>query len=324
MLRVALGSGLVCAVFLGAAGCTLDRSGLGPAADAGMHLIDRDGSSEGTPDAPADALDGAATLGDGGPDAHVDAGLFDGGASFDAGRDAATDAASVDTGMGVDAGMDAYDAGFDASRDAGFDASRDAGADAGTDSGDDGGCRRCCVAGEEVCDGLDNDCDLAVDEDDVCGSCVVYRNAARLNVYWICADERSADSAASRCEGLGSLAHLVQISDAVENDRVTAYAEEVNTATGESHDYWTGLTDADDEGIWRWADGSIATYTKWRMGGPSPDEPNGGHAANCMTLLRFADDPDFGSDRTTWNDDVCSRPNAYICESDFELIPIPD
>jgi carbohydrate esterase-like sialic acid-specific acetylesterase/putative metal-binding protein len=126
------------------------------------------------------------TQSDGNSDGDVDAGND---AGNDAGYDAGTDAGS-DTG--TDAGTDAgSDPGSDAGSDAGTDAGSDAGTDAGPDAGDTGACfdpdndgygigATClgldCAPNDaarhpgatEECNGLDDDCDELIDEDDVC------------------------------------------------------------------------------------------------------------------------------------------------------------
>lgn len=50
------------------------------------------------------------------------------------------------------------------------------------------------------------------------------------------------------------------------------FTEELNnmaavlTADTESNKSFTGLTDADEEGVWRWGDGSIPRIAKWGSG----------------------------------------------------------
>lgn len=41
--------------------------------------------------------------------------------------------------------------------------------------------------------------------------------------------------------------------------------------------YWVGITDQDQEGVWRTVLGDLATYLPWNVG-----QPNGGLAANCV------------------------------------------
>lgn len=64
---------------------------------------------------------------------------------------------------------------------------------------------------------------------------------------------------------------------------------------------WLGLTDEAEEGVWRWVDGSLLTYSRWH-----PGEPNNSGNED------FAHVWDGG--RTTWNDLPGSSALPYLLE----------
>ncbi|XP_016126144.1 collectin-12 isoform X2 [Sinocyclocheilus grahami] len=68
--------------------------------------------------------------------------------------------------------------------------------------------------------------------------------------------------------------------------------------------FWLGLTDSADESIWRWVDGSLPNYTKWKPG--QPDNWSHGHEAgeDCAGLIHEA----------SWNDFFCTERIGFICE----------
>lgn len=68
--------------------------------------------------------------------------------------------------------------------------------------------------------------------------------------------------------------------------------------------FWLGLTDSAEENIWRWVDGSLPNYTKWKPG--QPDNWSHGHEAgeDCAGLIHEA----------SWNDFFCTERIGFICE----------
>jgi hypothetical protein len=64
---------------------------------------------------------------------------------------------------------------------------------------------------------------------------------------------------------------------------------------------WIGLTDAVQEGTFRWSDGSALAYKNW-----APGQPNDGNAGeDCTTFT-------LGNGK--WNDADCATPLPYVCE----------
>jgi len=202
-----------------------------------------------------------------------------------------------------------------------------------------------CVEAEEVCDGLDNDCDGDADEDYVCDDtsygCQGFEFGGHGYMY--CARPASYEEAAVQCDGQGMT--LVQIDSAPENDELVAQASAGwsggNDGTGgsgsgttwgggtrttggeeEQEVFWTGGSDDAIEGDWIWigsgtpfwegdADGNAVdgAYTNWGEARPNEanDEPE-----NCLGVY-IADGVD--GDMGTWNDLRCDYAYPFICES---------
>ncbi|XP_068560737.1 CD209 antigen-like [Cebidichthys violaceus] len=74
------------------------------------------------------------------------------------------------------------------------------------------------------------------------------------------------------------------------------------------HRIWIGLSDRDDEGTWKWIDGTPLTEAYWDL-----DEPNNGGGdhgeEDCVEILggRNADG--------NWNDVLCNNSLQWICEN---------
>nr|XP_055064547.1 CD209 antigen-like protein E [Misgurnus anguillicaudatus] len=64
---------------------------------------------------------------------------------------------------------------------------------------------------------------------------------------------------------------------------------------------WIGLSDSDEEGRWKWVDGSTLSSSFW-----GPGEPNGGRRENCVE-----------SYPSEWNDISCNKALKWICEKNI-------
>uniref|UniRef100_A0A1A8RM06 Collectin-12 n=1 Tax=Nothobranchius rachovii TaxID=451742 RepID=A0A1A8RM06_9TELE len=75
--------------------------------------------------------------------------------------------------------------------------------------------------------------------------------------------------------------------------------------------FWLGLTDKEKENVWKWVDGTIPVFTKWKPG--QPDNWTHGHedGEDCAGLIHNAN----------WNDFYCTDSIGFICErpSDSEV-----
>ncbi|KAM4557241.1 collectin-12 [Fundulus diaphanus] len=74
--------------------------------------------------------------------------------------------------------------------------------------------------------------------------------------------------------------------------------------------FWLGLTDKEEENVWKWVDGTIPVFTNWKPG--QPDNWTHGHAngEDCAGLINNAN----------WNDFYCTDRIGFICERTSELV----
>ncbi|XP_065811165.1 CD209 antigen-like protein E [Labrus bergylta] len=72
-------------------------------------------------------------------------------------------------------------------------------------------------------------------------------------------------------------------------------------------DTWIGLSDRDNEGIWKWIDGTPLTQAYWKIGEPN-NAGNHGIGENCVHLI-----PDTETEEN-WNDLKCDASKQWICE----------
>ncbi|XP_037349341.1 asialoglycoprotein receptor 1-like [Talpa occidentalis] len=96
-------------------------------------------------------------------------------------------------------------------------------------------------------------------------------------------------------------AHLVVIGSMEEQKFVQHHTGPVNT--------WIGLTD--QNGPWRWVDGSDYEkgFKNWR-----PDQPDDWHGHG----LGGGEDCAHFTDDGRWNDDFCQRPYRWVCETGLD------
>ncbi|MDB4977270.1 MAG: hypothetical protein JWN48_5611 [Myxococcaceae bacterium] len=249
----------------------------------------------------------------------------------DAGRSAdggavANPATSFDAGESGTGGNDAATPSKDAAVDAKVDAAQppvDAGAPPLVCSGDTSACNGQCVnltndgsncgscghacSATQTC--TDSKCDSPAQPTQVPAGCTAktYQNRS----YAFCSQTRSWDDARSSC--LGSKMDLVIVSDMAESDFVKG-----------NGDSWIGENDLNKEGTYLAVvpgnagnnNGANVSFFNWRKDEPSNTQRCDGIDifVGCLgkktdedCLMIYAD----GS----WNDDLCTRSRAYVCES---------
>lgn len=97
--------------------------------------------------------------------------------------------------------------------------------------------------------------------------------------------------AVADCQARGM--QLVKISSQAINDDLNELALRINLGH-----FWAGATDMEEEGLWKWLDGSVVEYTNW--GGA---EPNNIYGEHCMDVQ-----PGWG-----WNDAGCETTCMFVC-----------
>lgn len=117
----------------------------------------------------------------------------------------------------------------------------------------------------------------------------------RKSCYFFPSEPLSFDEAQRRCNAMTS--SMVIINDNEEQGWLHLQT------VGKGY-FWLGLTDRQEENVWRWVDGSLPTFTKWRIG--QPDNWSHGHEAgeDCAGLVHGGQ----------WNDFFCDDPISSICE----------
>jgi hypothetical protein len=69
--------------------------------------------------------------------------------------------------------------------------------------------------------------------------------------------------------------------------------------------YWVGGSDAAQEGIWRWEDGSTWSYSKWHTG-----EPNNANGKEHCLAIGFGSNPNISG---RWDDATCATTLPFAC-----------
>uniref|UniRef100_UPI00398F735C collectin-12 isoform X1 n=2 Tax=Pristiophorus japonicus TaxID=55135 RepID=UPI00398F735C len=71
--------------------------------------------------------------------------------------------------------------------------------------------------------------------------------------------------------------------------------------------FWIGLSDTEQQNVWKWVDGTTAEYTNWRPGQPD----NWEHEASTEDCAGLANS-------ALWNDFFCTDLNGLICEKSVD------
>lgn len=112
------------------------------------------------------------------------------------------------------------------------------------------------------------------------------------------------DEAKQFCTNISS--HMLIINDNEEQQFVR------NAIVGKGY-FWLGLTDREEENVWKWVDGTIPVFKKWKPG--QPDNWTHGHedGEDCAGLIHNAN----------WNDFYCTDRIGFICERSSDLkVPV--
>jgi hypothetical protein len=147
----------------------------------------------------------------------------------------------------------------------------------------------------EECDLEDDDCDGQWDNNPMCPQCVIQPlPAPSINDAAFCFALRTWAEAEADCVTRGG--HLISVHDQATQDFLTANAFVI--AGG---DWWIGLNDLANEGLFVWSDDTAVDFTSWAGG-----EPNNAGDEDCVHFPIWAGG--------NWNDLPCGAQGRYICE----------
>ena len=107
-------------------------------------------------------------------------------------------------------------------------------------------------------------------------------------------DKQTWSNARQKCQAMAG--HLVDFNTKDEIALVRSRLPSTRTAS-----YWTGLSKSG--GVWKWTDGSSATYTNWAKGEPSGD-------GKCVSFDHVINN----NGPYRWNDQPCFATHKYVCE----------
>jgi len=121
--------------------------------------------------------------------------------------------------------------------------------------------------------------------------------------YLIFDDKKQWVEALASCRTIG--AELVKIESQNETEFINA------TFLSTRKSIWIGLTDVQEEGVWKWSDGtSLQGYSNW-----GPKEPNNNEdSQHCVVVVMGMMGDDYFD--AEWNDWVCEKINFYLCEKE--------
>ncbi|WAS92411.1 C-type lectin domain-containing protein [Nannocystis punicea] len=160
----------------------------------------------------------------------------------------------------------------------------------------------------ETCNVVDDDCDQSVDEFDprsniACGVCTYILAAGRL--YAFCTGAHNWADARADCQLRGL--DLAIDDDWLEHNLLVSYLAE------NSGQWYLGAQDGDgnQEGSWRWLDGSEVPKWDGRFAPNQPDDKGSGDGgADCLALVSKGK----GNTQERWVDESCGALHKWICE----------
>ncbi len=159
----------------------------------------------------------------------------------------------------------------------------------------------------EVCNGIDDNCNGEIDDGAPCasgsvcagGACRYLDSSCSVShfgghSYAFCMGPKDWNSAASSCQG----GYLVTIGSAAEDSFVSGLASQHGLDT------WIGLRRFSPTCAWNWSDGETFAYSNWGTG--QPDGSCGDQ--DCVQY--------WGGASYRWDNMWCDYGRAYVCEWD--------
>ncbi|CAL1612103.1 unnamed protein product [Knipowitschia caucasica] len=112
------------------------------------------------------------------------------------------------------------------------------------------------------------------------------------SVYLGSTTERNWSESRQFCQDQG--ADLVIITSVQEKDFISSIYKDRR---------WIGLSDLQEEGVWRWVDGTKLTTSFWMSGEPNDT----GTGEDCVEI-------NYKGQLGRWNDENCGVAHQFICE----------
>ena len=164
----------------------------------------------------------------------------------------------------------------------------------------------------ETCDGVDNNCNISVDEDEVCDEyeCSPIRAIGHSAfAYLQCDDNLEFGEARLACASIAAPEGTAYILAVFEDIAAETQAVIDVMANGQ---YWIGLNDIGNEDTFQWERPGVPDIVEptrgefpWRGREPSNSGFNG---EDCVELEK-----NFVGN-TGWNDEGCGQNHGFICE----------
>jgi len=149
----------------------------------------------------------------------------------------------------------------------------------------------------EICNAIDEDCDGDVDEDEACGCEAL---TTEEGTYLFCSTRANFDDQQQFCEQSAQGYRMVMVESEEEQEFLRA---EVSARNNLSQEWYIGLNDRDNEGVYVWTDGESTEETGFE--GFAQGEPNNfGPGEHCIVMRGEG-----------WNDIRCNNFRPVICEA---------
>ncbi|KAE8598501.1 hypothetical protein XENTR_v10016846 [Xenopus tropicalis] len=123
--------------------------------------------------------------------------------------------------------------------------------------------------------------------------------------YYFSTGKDIFDDAKLICEEKGAMLVVIE---------TQAEQQFLKKQTSGKGNFWIGLTDAEEESVWKWLDGTIPNYKNWKEGQPDNWSHQTGPGEDCAGLIYSG----------LWNDFHCQDYNNFICEKPIDLTQVPE